>query len=79
MAITQTREYLTIREVQDILGVGKTLLWSELQAGNLGYVRLGERAIRIPRAELDRYIEQRTHGRKPRESGPRAEHETDTR
>jgi len=49
-----------LREAEAIayLGVGRTTLWSLIWAGEIKRVHVG-RAMRIPRAELDRYIQER--------------------
>lgn len=46
---------LTIREVAKILGIGKNTAYGLVKNGTLNAVRVG-RQIRIPRAELYRYL-----------------------
>ncbi len=52
---TRQTENLKVREVAQILGVGKTLVYALIGKGELGSVKIGN-ARRVPRAELDAYL-----------------------
>lgn len=52
-------ELLRPEQVGQILGVGRTKLYSMLRQGELPVVRIG-RLVRIPRAALDSWIAERT-------------------
>ena len=47
-------------EVTQILGIGRSLVYEMLAIGELPSIRIG-RCIRIPRNELEKWIEQNTH------------------
>ena len=55
------RLLLTAREAGELLHVGRTTIYEYLSAGLLPTLKVG-RSIRIPRAALERWIEQNTHG-----------------
>ncbi len=46
---------LTVPEAARLLGVGRTLLYRELQDGHLPHVRLGRRIL-VPREALARWL-----------------------
>ena len=48
--------YLRVREVCAELGVGKSFVYDAIAEGRLGAVHLGKRAVRVPRAELVRFL-----------------------
>jgi len=50
---------LTVAEAAGQLRVKRLFIYQLVQGGLLGSVRLGKRAIRIPRQELDTFIEKR--------------------
>lgn len=52
-------ELLRPEQVGQILGVGRTKLYSMVRQGELPVVRIG-RLVRIPRAALDSWIAERT-------------------
>lgn len=54
-------ELLRPEQVGQILGVGRTKLYSMVRQGELPVVRIG-RLVRIPRAALDAWIAERTQG-----------------
>ena len=55
------REWLTPREVQEMLGIGHTKAYELLtRPGGIPNVRIG-RAIRINRRELDDWLERQKH------------------
>ncbi len=50
---------LNTKEVEEILHVSRTLLYTLLKRGDIPTVRIG-RMIRIRRADLERYINERS-------------------
>lgn len=46
---------LRVDEAAKLLSISRSLLYELLAAGNIKVVRIG-RAVRIPRAELDRWL-----------------------
>ena len=54
------REWLTLREMQEILGIGKTKGYELVATGALPSVRIG-RSIRISRKELERWLDQQRY------------------
>lgn len=50
---------LTIRDACEQLQIGRTLLYQLCLAGAIRTVRVGSRGIRIPVAELDRFVAER--------------------
>lgn len=55
----QTRLTLTYREAGEALGVCERIVWQLVKDGELKAIRFG-RAVRIPVAELERLIAERT-------------------
>lgn len=57
-AHADTRAALTIPAAADYVSVSTRTIYDEMRAGRIAAVRLGPRkgAVRITRAELDRYI-----------------------
>jgi excisionase family DNA binding protein len=58
---TQTNEasektWLTVPEAADELRIPRTRCYELIQRGELPAVRIGERSIRINRAELERFL-----------------------
>ena len=49
-------EVMTAYEVMDYLGIGENTLYRLLKSGELGAFRIG-RIWKIPRKELDKYID----------------------
>ena len=47
-------------EAADYLGVGETTVRELIRAGELGAVSIGQRGVRIPIAELDRWLADHT-------------------
>lgn len=47
---------LTVTEACRLLGVSRTTMWTYTKKGLVRAVRIGTRGIRIPRAEIDRFI-----------------------
>jgi len=54
-------QYLSYREVSQRLRVSVPTIRRWVSSGGLPAVRLGERCVRIKRADLDRFIEQSQH------------------
>lgn len=50
------RLLLTVREAAALLAIGRTKLYELIEAGQLGTVHIG-RAVRVPRAELDAFVD----------------------
>ncbi|HZF57912.1 MAG TPA: helix-turn-helix domain-containing protein [Rubrobacter sp.] len=55
MQAEMTREWVTYREAEQLVGLSRTTLWKLIGAGELEYRRVG-RAVRINRASLDEYM-----------------------
>jgi excisionase family DNA binding protein len=51
---------LSIEEAAQQLGIGRTLMYSELRSGRLASVKLGRRRL-VPRAALGRYTSGENH------------------
>lgn len=51
-----TQEWLRVREVADLLELPRTRTYELIQRGELPAVRIGERSIRVHRAELERFL-----------------------
>lgn len=51
-------ELLRVEQVGQILGVGRTKLYEMVRTGELPVIRIG-RLVRVPRAELDRWLGER--------------------
>jgi len=58
----EDRLLLNATEVARLLGLGRSTIFSLLAAGELPAIRIG-RSVRVPRAALERWIEDRTHPR----------------
>jgi len=54
-AVAADQLLFTVADVARLTRIGRTTLYQEMQAGRLKVVRIG-RAVRITRAELDRWI-----------------------
>ena len=53
---TKTREWLKVPEAAELLGLPKTRTYELIHCGELPAVRIGERSIRVNRAELERFL-----------------------
>ena len=53
---TKTREWLKVPEVAEQLNIPRSRAYDLIQRGELPAVRIGERSIRVNRAELERYL-----------------------
>ncbi len=51
---------LSVPQVSSLLGVGQTLVRELIKTGEVPSVRV-KRAVRVPRAQLEQWIERRTH------------------
>lgn len=51
-------DFLSVREVAAILGLSKSLVYREIQQGNLPCHQFGARCYRVARSELIRYQEE---------------------
>jgi excisionase family DNA binding protein len=54
-AIVSTGRLLDVRQVADVLGCGRTLVYDLLGRGELNRVKIG-RLTRVPSSEVDRYV-----------------------
>ena len=52
----QNKEWLTLAEVQRVLGLGRTKTYELVATGEIPAVRIG-RVLRVNREELDRWLE----------------------
>jgi excisionase family DNA binding protein len=53
---TKTREWMTVPEVAEELKISRSRAYDLCARGDLPAVRIGERSIRINRAELERFL-----------------------
>ena len=53
---TTERDWLKVPEAAELLGLPKTRTYELIQKGELPAVRIGERSIRVNRAELERFL-----------------------
>jgi len=51
------KEFLTIEELSDRLGVKKTTLYSWVASGLIPHLRLGRRLIRFRKEDIDQWLE----------------------
>ena len=56
MEATEHRPWLTVPETAAELGIPRTRAYELIQQGSLPAVRIGERSIRVNRAELERFL-----------------------
>lgn len=57
MRNADSKELLTINQCAEILGLKPVTLRQWTMKRKIGFVRVGERALRIPKSEIDRLIE----------------------
>jgi len=50
-----TREWVTYKEAERMVGLSRTTLWKAINAGDVEYRKIG-RAVRINRASLEAYM-----------------------
>jgi excisionase family DNA binding protein len=53
---TGTKGWLTVPEAADELRIPRTRCYELIQRGKLPAVRIGERSIRVNRAEMERFL-----------------------
>jgi excisionase family DNA binding protein len=53
---TKTREWMTVPEVAEELGIPRSRAYELIGNGELPAVRIGERSIRVNRAELSSFL-----------------------
>jgi excisionase family DNA binding protein len=52
----------TVREACQRMRVGRTLFNELMRSGQIRTIRVGKRGIRVPLAEIDRYVDERLTG-----------------
>ena len=52
----KSREWMTVPEVAEELHIPRTRAYDLVQQGELPAVRIGQRSIRVNRAELERFL-----------------------
>jgi excisionase family DNA binding protein len=55
MSSTKYSEWLSLKDVQQMLGIGRTKIYELVTTGELPAVRIG-RCIRVNRTELDEWL-----------------------
>lgn len=53
---TREKEWLTVPDAAELLGIPRTRCYELIQRGELPAVRIGERSIRVNRKELERFL-----------------------
>jgi excisionase family DNA binding protein len=56
MDTQKNREWMTVPEAAELLGLPRTRTYELIQRGELPAVRIGERSIRVNRQELERFL-----------------------
>jgi excisionase family DNA binding protein len=56
---------VTVPEAAKLLGVGRAVAYRMTRTGEIPTVRIGPRMVRVPLAELRRWIAERTEGGEP--------------
>lgn len=51
------RRALRVPEAAEALGISRSSLYALLRSGKLGYCRIAGGSVRIPAAEIDRFLE----------------------
>lgn len=54
------REWISLREMQEVLGIGSTKAYGLVASGEVPSVRIG-RAIRISRKELEHWLQEQRY------------------
>ena len=54
------REWLTLREMQEMLSIGRTKAWQLVASGEVPAVKIG-RSVRVSRRELGRWLEEQRY------------------
>jgi excisionase family DNA binding protein len=60
MSITKQSEWLSLNDVQQLLGIGRTKAYELVSTGELPAVRIG-RSIRVNKGELDMWLQNRRY------------------
>ena len=60
MSNTKRSEWLSLKDVQQLLGIGRTKAYELVATGELPAVRIG-RCIRVNRNELDEWLQDRRY------------------
>jgi len=60
---TSEREWLTIREIQKELAIGRTKAWQLVASGDIPAVQIG-RSVRINRRDLDEWLARQGYAKK---------------
>jgi len=60
MRQNESREWITLQEMQDLLGIGSTKAYELVSSGEVPSVRIG-RAIRINRRQLDDWLDRQSY------------------
>ena len=60
MEENREREWITLRDMQQVLGIGSTKAYELVASGEVPSVRIG-RAIRISRKELEHWLEEQRY------------------
>ncbi|MDO4515264.1 MAG: helix-turn-helix domain-containing protein, partial [Lachnospiraceae bacterium] len=58
LMLDQYNDVLTVAELQEILGVGRNLVYALLQSGTISAFRVGQKKWRIPKAAVLSYLAQ---------------------
>ena len=54
------REWLTLREMQEMFSIGRTKAWQLVASGEVPAVKIG-RSVRVSRRELERWLEEQRY------------------
>jgi len=54
------REWLTLREMQEMLAIGRTKAWQLVASGEVPAVKIG-RSVRVSRKELEGWLEEQRY------------------
>jgi excisionase family DNA binding protein len=54
------REWLTLREMQEMLPIGRTKAWQLVASGEVPAVKIG-RSVRVSRKELEGWLEEQRY------------------
>ena len=54
------REWLTLREMQEMFSIGRTKAWQLVASGEVPAVKIG-RSVRVSRKELEQWLEEQRY------------------
>jgi len=54
------REWLTLREMQEMFSIGRTKAWQLVASGEVPAVKIGH-SVRVSRRELERWLEEQRY------------------